>query len=307
MKDDKKESQIKDEISKEDPFEKAFENEVGNDVGNDSETLQEEHVQDMENTSEALGMGVQDDSARLEQDGEDDWEDDLQDDWGDDSQDDGEGSEMDEEEAEDDPLEGEEGEPMTDAKEYFEDLDMGEDMQQLIEEMGMDAIEMFDDFKVNLCVAIGGGHPSQYAAKPKLQKRLYKSINLVLRHKQFKAPTAGKTLLMVLFMMTVPPLSTALVQKYLLPKMMAKAAPTPLEQAAAEPIDAIDYKATKEYKEGRTRFDTYATTGMYMYKSGEKREYIQVKFADEAPSPEIQKLLEAEKTSAEIKKIVYGS
>jgi hypothetical protein len=296
------------EISENDP--------LGNLSENDGENVSENDLENIENFTEdsgnVEGMGVEDDSEEFVEDSENDSENDSEDvgnysgeDSGnglEDSENDWDEPEIDTEESDEDPLDVEEEEAIyVDAEEYVEDMGIEKELKDLLDDMGELMIESADEFKVSMCVALGGGHPSQYAAKPKLQKKLLESIKLVLKHKDFSLPTPGQTVLGILAMMTLPPISMALINKYT--GRNSDKTPRYQEQPSEEDTNRVDYSHTKEFKSGRTRFNTFKS-GMYRYDS--KGTYISEKYADDGPSIEIQQLLNEGKTSSQIKDLLYG-
>lgn len=174
---------------------------------------------------------------------------------------------------------------------------------------GITGIDFMDDMKAVLCVAIGGGHKHEYKADKHIKKTFFEATEELLKTTEIKPPTPMQVFLMALAAMTLPSLGLAGYRKFLAPKMeeVKDEIPqsNPSDSAAQQaPSDKVGYAHTKEVKEGRTRFSVFAN-GMYQYDSS--KNYIGVDDAYETPSPEIQKLIDEGRTSAQIKETVYGN
>ncbi|BDS12755.1 hypothetical protein [Aureispira anguillae] len=180
--------------------------------------------------------------------------------------------------------------------------ELSQDYKNKLEEWGKTGLDFLDEMKVNLCVAIGGGQKSEYAADKKVKKMFFEATQELLKSKELKAPTPTQAFLLALAMMIGPSLGLAAFRKYTQPDLENRVLP---EKAAAStvPQAQTDYRSTKEYQKGRTRFKVHAN-GSYLYNT--EGEYTEVKYAEDYPSPEVQKLIDEGKKSSEIKNIIYA-
>lgn len=71
-------------------------------------------------------------------------------------------------------------------------------------------------------------------------------------------------------------------------------------------FEPVDYKETKEYKEGRIKFQVHSSSGAYRFSTELAPRYIFLAEADDYPSEEIKSLLNQGYSSEEIKKIIYS-
>lgn len=184
-----------------------------------------------------------------------------------------------------------------------EEPKVSDEYRALISKWAIDGINFIDEIKTEVCVALGGGYASDYATKPFIKKMFLDSTKELLKQKEIGPPSPLQAFLFSLAAMTAPPILMVLFRRNIKP-----AANNPNRQkveASEEAQAKTDYTNTVEYQEERDQFKVHAS-GAYMYGLGGREDYVSAQVADAYPSSEVQKLIDEGKTSAEIKKIIYG-
>ena len=205
-------------------------------------------------------------------------------------------------EAETDPLDGMGKKESYEMKDYLAGKEPSAEYKKKLEGWGRTGLDYVDDMKATICVAIGGGHVSEYAADNGIKDAFFEATLELAKHKEFKAPTPTQAFIVALLAMIIPSLGLAGFRKFT--KKVESFEP-PQKQAASDlPQAKTDYTSTKEYQAGRKKFKIFASNGAYQYDN--KDAYVAIKYANDYPSPEIQKLLDENKSSSEIKNILYG-
>lgn len=188
-----------------------------------------------------------------------------------------------------------------------------------IGEMVMDYL---DNSKAQLCAAISGKEAALFASDQKAKKALIEATKTYVQEIGLKPPTPTQTFLLAVGMWLLPSLSLAGLErvkmitakkKTIVPKPTGNQVrdyqePAAGTEAAAfketvEEEQATDYTQCKEYQEKRRLFDRHAK-GTYRHLSDGT--YANVDLANEFPSAMVLELLEAGKTNAEIRAILYG-
>lgn len=188
-----------------------------------------------------------------------------------------------------------------------------------LKDLGELVIDFLDDSKAQLCSAISGQAPSQYASGQKLNKALLKAFVAYMDSQEVKAPTPLGTLLLTLALWGLPALGTA----YFHRKKAQKARKKKAQEAAVQEIEqeeeeqevpgeaksdtptseSIDYTQTKEYKDKRRLFDLHAKTGCYSRDLTGR--FAKSSLAGEKPSTELQALLDQGFDNVKIRSILY--
>lgn len=186
---------------------------------------------------------------------------------------------------------------------------------ELLEELGELAMEKIDDSKAMLCSAISGESPARYASDKKLNKALLKAFANYLRSSNVKKPSPLGSLLLVLAMWGLPTLGAAFFHR----SKAKKAAVKKAKEAGDSIIEDIeiegeaqsdseegvlDYTNLKEYQENRRIFTVHKESGCYNRTA--KGQFCKTSLSDEKPSPEIQRMLDEELTSAAIRERIYN-
>jgi hypothetical protein len=190
---------------------------------------------------------------------------------------------------------------------------------ELLEELGELAMEKIDDSKAMLCSAISGESPARYASDKKLNKALLKAFANYLRSSNVKKPSPLGSLLLVLAMWGLPTLGAAFFHRSKAKKAAKKQAVKKAKAAGDSIIEDIeiegeaqsdseegifDYTNLKEYQENRQMFTVHKTSGCY--NRTPKGQFARITLASEKPSPEIQRMLDEELTSAAIRERIYN-
>lgn len=252
--------------------------------GNESEKDTGNHLEDVETPIETDLEEIQEDGEEELENPENDLENDSE-------------EEIYSTETTEDPLtELEDPEPNPLSKKELTD-----EYKELLNKWAINGINFLDDLKVQVCIALGGGYASDYAAKDPIKEMFLESTRLLLKEKSVAAPTPMQAFLAALAAMTLPSIVMVSFRRYTqthtTSRLRAKAEPSDIPQAQT------DYTNTIEYQEGRTKFKVHRS-GAYQYDLD--GEYVSADISDAYPSPEIQKLLDEGKKSSEIKKIIYG-
>jgi hypothetical protein len=190
---------------------------------------------------------------------------------------------------------------------------------ELLEELGELAMEKIDDSKAMLCSAISGESPARYASDKKLNKALLKAFANYLRSSNVKKPSPLGSLLLVLAMWGLPTLGAAFFHRSKAKKAAKKQAVKKAKAAGDSIVEDIeiegeaqsdseegifDYTNLKEHQENRQMFTVHKTSGCY--NRTPKGQFARITLASEKPSPEIQRMLDEELTSAAIRERIYN-
>jgi hypothetical protein len=186
-----------------------------------------------------------------------------------------------------------------------------------------DLVDVLDDAKADLCVAIGGGDKSRYRGKKKYKKKLKKSIKLAFAEGGISFEMSPKQSIgFYLLLLLAPSAVMAYIDRRAAKKgkeqTIAKEAsteanhksdeaPAPGTQptrSALSDLQQLDYSQTPEAMENRTRFAIYKSSGCYHYPNN--KDYVNVDESTVKPSPMIQALFDAGFSASEIKQIVHG-
>lgn len=258
--------------------------------------------------------------AEIEEENENNF-DDIMGDWDDDDE---------IEETDEDPLsefeggddheeqEDEENEAPTEKIEHVKERVSSEQNRKNISRLGAKVLDKADVFKAKLCSKISGLHLAEYVADDETKELLLECIKEYLATKEVEELTPFGALMLALSMWTLPPLGVALLDRFQLkkedrPSFKRKTSTklnkpsneaTEEEDEEAEGEAITDYSHLKEVQEQRKIFKTHSNGNYQRTKNGT---YISVDLADEAPSPEVQELIDQGKKDREIRKILgYG-
>ena len=204
--------------------------------------------------------------------------------------------------------------------------------------LGEMVLDYLDNSKAQLCAAISGKEAALFASDKKAKKALIEATKTYVQEIGLKPPTPAQTFLLAVGMWLLPSLGLAGFERFKLIrskkeiKLITPVAPTPApaEQVSdtqePTPIEStpientpeeeapvqekteyqgtqIDYTKCKEYEQTRRLFDRHAK-GTYRHLSDGT--YANVDLAAEFPSAIVLRLLEADKTNAEIRATLYG-
>lgn len=291
---EKIEEKVTEEVREGDPLEEN-ENEIGSDTERVENNSENELGNDTESTGTPMGSEVENLGEDLGEDSEE-----HKNELGNNEEILEEEEPIHTEETEGDPLEEE---PPTAGQERASSKkEMTDEYKEMLIKWSVDGINFLDEMKTQICVALGGGYASDYAAKKQVKEMFLESTRELLKEKEIGPPSPMQAFLMALAAMTVPSVLLVGYRRYTKPDLSNQ----PIREkvaASAAPEDQIQYKDTIEYKEGRTRFKIHSS-GAYQYDLD--GEYVSADVSDAYPSAEVQKLLDEGKTSSEIKKIIYG-
>jgi hypothetical protein len=197
--------------------------------------------------------------------------------------------------------------------------------------LGEMVLDYLDNSKAQLCAAISGKEAALFASDQKAKKALIEATKTYVQEIGLKPPTPTQTFLLAVGMWLLPSFGLAGFERFKLitnkkkekvvpPAPAAPAPSAPVEQVSdkQEPIEntpaeeapsqiayqgtEIDYTKCKEYEGKRRLFDRHAK-GTYRHLSDGT--YANVDLATEFPSAEVLELLEAGKTNAEIRAVLY--
>lgn len=156
----------------------------------------------------------------------------------------------------------------------------------LLEDLGLDAINFIDAMKAYACSALSGQEAALYTSDTRLKKRVIKAFKAYMSTLEVSAPTPFTTLLIAILLWGVPSFAKAGFHRF----KLGKAGQKKLEEGEPAPTETKDFSHLKEYQEDRRVFSLNKTK--QTYNRTPKGTFIAKELCNEFPSPEIQQLID---------------
>lgn len=186
--------------------------------------------------------------------------------------------------------------------------------------LGELVLDFIDDGKAHLCAAISGEHAAEYAGDKKAKAALLEAFKVYIGTMGVGTPSPFWTFMLAIGVWGAPTLGAAYWHKVQKDKAKAKFSeveityikdlPTTNNHVQSEPVEQKsepakkDYSHLKEVQTKRKLFTIHKTAGVY--NRTPDGTFSKISLSSEKPSPEIQFLIAAGKTCAEIREIIYN-